>query len=84
MAVPLSDITVLLHAWGNGDSEALDRLTSLVYEELYRLAQRHMAREKPDHILSAFSSLMHRDREKRDVRMETISCLRNEASSVTS
>lgn len=53
MAVSLSGITVLLRAWSNGDSEALDRLTSLVYGELYHLAQCHMAREKPDHILQS-------------------------------
>lgn len=46
-----SGITTLLRAWSGGDSQALDHLTPLVYEELYRLAQCHMAREKPDHIL---------------------------------
>ena len=51
MGVSLSGITILLRAWSNGDREALDRVTSLVYGELYRLAQGQMAREKPGHIL---------------------------------
>jgi hypothetical protein len=34
------EITQLLQAWGNGDQQALDKLTPLVYEELYRTAQR--------------------------------------------
>jgi RNA polymerase sigma factor (TIGR02999 family) len=51
MGVSISGITTLLRAWSNGDSEALDRLTSLVYEELYRIAQYQMARERPGHIL---------------------------------
>jgi RNA polymerase sigma factor (TIGR02999 family) len=51
MGVSLSGITILLRAWSNGDSEALDQVTSLVYGELYRLAQCQMAREKPGHIL---------------------------------
>jgi RNA polymerase sigma factor (TIGR02999 family) len=44
-------ITTLLQAWRDGDNQALERLTSLVYGELYRLARCHMGREKPDHIL---------------------------------
>jgi len=31
-----SEITVLLKAWGGGDSTALDRLAPVVYEELRR------------------------------------------------
>jgi RNA polymerase sigma-70 factor (ECF subfamily) len=53
MAVSLSGITVLLRAWSNGDNQALDQLTSAVYGELHRLAQYHMAGEKPDHILQS-------------------------------
>lgn len=47
----ISGITTLLQAWRDGDNQALERLTSLVYGELYRLARCHMGREKPDHIL---------------------------------
>jgi RNA polymerase sigma factor (TIGR02999 family) len=40
------DITQLLRAWGAGDVTALEHLTPLVYDELHRLAQRYMRREK--------------------------------------
>ncbi len=38
-------ITRLLHQWQDGDATALDRLISLVYDELYTLASRQLARE---------------------------------------
>jgi hypothetical protein len=38
------EITELLVAWGNGDQEALDKLTPLVYQELHRLAEHYMIR----------------------------------------
>ncbi len=44
-------VTQLLHAWSEGEPQALDRLTPLVYEELHRLARRHMAHERPGHTL---------------------------------
>lgn len=40
------EITQLLRAWSAGDSQALDKLTPLVYEELHRRAHWHMARER--------------------------------------
>jgi RNA polymerase sigma factor (TIGR02999 family) len=46
-----SGITLLLHAWADGDSHALDKLTPLVYEQLDRLAHFYMAREKNGHLL---------------------------------
>jgi RNA polymerase sigma factor (TIGR02999 family) len=52
---PRTDATELLRAWSNGDGSALDRLLPLVYEELRRLAQRYMRRERPDHTLQATS-----------------------------
>ncbi len=39
-------ITALLQAWNQGDQEALERLTPLVYHELHRAARRCMARER--------------------------------------
>lgn len=50
---PLSEqgITQLLEAWGNGDQQALEQLTPLVYKELHRLAERYMADERPGHTL---------------------------------
>jgi RNA polymerase sigma factor (TIGR02999 family) len=43
----------LLQAWSEGDRDALDRLTPIVYDELHRLAQRYMRRERPGHSLQA-------------------------------
>jgi len=48
-----SEITQLLHAWRGGDAEALERLTAIVYNELHRMAQRYMARERDGHTLQA-------------------------------
>jgi len=47
------DVTQLLQRWREGDHQALDELTPLVYDELRRLAQRHMSRERPGHTLQA-------------------------------
>jgi RNA polymerase sigma factor (TIGR02999 family) len=40
------EITILLKAWGAGDHSALNRLTPLVYDEMRRMAQRYMRRER--------------------------------------
>jgi RNA polymerase sigma-70 factor (ECF subfamily) len=45
------EITGLLRAWSRGDELALEKLTSLVYDELHRTARRYMSREQPDHTL---------------------------------
>ena len=52
------DVTRLLQAWSDGDPEALGKLTPLVYEELHRLARRHMAGERPGHTLQV-TALVH-------------------------
>jgi RNA polymerase sigma-70 factor, ECF subfamily len=44
-------VSGLLRAWSDGDRDALDRLTPIVYDELHRLAQRYMKRERPGHSL---------------------------------
>ena len=46
-------VTQLLEDWRAGDEEALGELTPLVYDELRRLARRHMRSERPDHTLQA-------------------------------
>ncbi len=43
----------LLRAWSDGDRNALDRLTPIVYAELHRLARHYMQRERPGHSLQA-------------------------------
>lgn len=46
-----SEVTQLLHAWGNGNTEALDKLLPIVYDELHRLAASYMRKENPGHTL---------------------------------
>ena len=47
------DITRLLDSLRGGDRAALDVLFPLVYDELRRLARRHLARERPGHTLDS-------------------------------
>jgi len=44
-------VTQWLHAWSEGDPQALEQMVPLVYKELHRLAHRYMARERPGHAL---------------------------------
>lgn len=44
-------ITQLLLAWGQGDEAARDQLIPIIYDELRRLARRHLRRERPGHTL---------------------------------
>jgi RNA polymerase sigma factor (TIGR02999 family) len=54
MAEPIpAEVTQLLQQWGRGDRDALDDLIPLVYEELRRMAQGHMARERDGHTMQA-------------------------------
>lgn len=52
MAAGDASVTDLLQAWADGDRNAFDRLTPLVYGELQRLAGAYLRRERPDHTLS--------------------------------
>ncbi|MGB6942948.1 MAG: sigma-70 family RNA polymerase sigma factor [Bryobacteraceae bacterium] len=52
------DVTHLLIQWSKGDSAALEALVPLVYDELRRLAQVYLSREKPGHTLSS-TALVH-------------------------
>ena len=45
------EITQLLAEWSNGNQTALDKLYPLVYDELHRMANRYMKRERKDHTL---------------------------------
>jgi len=47
------DVTALLIEWRGGDHRAVEKLLPLVHDELRRLAQRHMAGERRDHVLQA-------------------------------
>lgn len=46
-------MTALLIEWRGGDEGAIEKLMPLVHGELRRLAKRHMAGERPDHVLQA-------------------------------
>jgi RNA polymerase sigma factor (TIGR02999 family) len=48
---PPDGITELLQAWNQGDDHALEELTPLIYEELYRAAKRCLARGRRDQTL---------------------------------
>ena len=49
----MQDVTELLLSWRQGDAQAFDRLVPLVYDELRRVARRHLAREQAGHGLQA-------------------------------
>lgn len=48
-----TDVSALLRAWSNGDQDALQALTPIVYQELHRLARQYMRRERSGHSLQA-------------------------------
>jgi len=52
------EITRLLADWSNGDRQALEKLTPLVYDELRRLAARYLRQERSDHTLQS-TALVH-------------------------
>lgn len=58
LCLPLADMTLsehevtqLLHEWGAGDKNALDRLLPLIYQELHKIAKRYMRQQGPRHTL---------------------------------
>src|SRR5580698_2236669 len=53
-----NEITQLLKAWGGGDKTALDKLMPLVYNDLRRVARRHMELEREGHTLQT-TALVH-------------------------
>jgi RNA polymerase sigma factor (TIGR02999 family) len=52
------DLTGLLLQWANGNKDALDALTPLVYKELCRLAASHLRKERKSHTLQP-TALVH-------------------------
>jgi len=54
----VSDVTAILSAIERGDDNAIERLLPIVYDELRRLAQHQMNRERSDHTLQA-TALVH-------------------------
>jgi RNA polymerase sigma factor (TIGR02999 family) len=53
-----ADATQLLLSWKGTNREVLDQLLPLVYDELRRLAHRHLRRERADHTLQT-TALVH-------------------------
>ena len=51
MPAPPEPITELLIAWRRGDQDACDALAPIIYQELRRIAHRHMRGERSDHTL---------------------------------
>ena len=45
------EVTVLLKAWSNGDQEAFNRITPIVYDELLRIARARFRGERAGHTL---------------------------------
>src|SRR5262245_41700681 len=58
MEVSSQHVSHLLQRWSDGDSEALDKLAPLVYDELRRIARRYMRRQPPGHTLQT-TALIH-------------------------
>ena len=52
------EVTQLLKDWNNGDRAALDKLISIIYKELRRLAAARLKSERPGHSLQA-TALVH-------------------------
>jgi len=57
-STPPPEVTLLLRAWAEGDEQALQQLIPIVYEELRRIARRHMAGERASHTLQT-TALIH-------------------------
>jgi len=51
------NVTELLIAWRSGDADALAQLTAVVYDELHRIASRHMRAERDGHMLQTTALL---------------------------
>jgi RNA polymerase sigma factor (TIGR02999 family) len=58
MPEPRTDVTELLARWNKGDTDALGELLPLVYQELRKLAEHYMGRERPNHTLQP-TALVH-------------------------
>jgi RNA polymerase sigma factor (TIGR02999 family) len=58
LAVFMHDVTRILSAIHNGDTQAADRLLPLVYDELRKLAAQRLSQERPGQTLQA-TALVH-------------------------
>lgn len=51
-------VSQLLKAWSEGEPAALNKVMSMVYQELHGMARRYLAQERPGHTLQA-TALVH-------------------------
>ena len=58
MTTSPQEVTRLLEDWSNGDKAAFDRLVPVVYDELRRLANHYLRRERPGQTLQT-TALVH-------------------------
>src|SRR5215210_3966875 len=54
----ITELTYLLHSWSQGDPAALERLVPLIFEDLRRMARRHLQGERAGHTLQP-TALVH-------------------------
>lgn len=54
----MTGVTLLLQKWKQGDRNALERLTPMIYPELRRLARIHMRKEREGHTIQP-TALVH-------------------------
>jgi len=58
VVAPPGEVTRLLASWSGGEDEALARMVPMVYEDLRRMARRHLQREREGHTLQG-TALVH-------------------------
>jgi len=56
--MPTPEVTDLLQSWSRGDAAALDRLVPLIFDDLRRMARRHLRGERDSHTLQP-TALVH-------------------------
>ena len=52
------DLEALVQRWTDGDHEAFNRLTEVLYDDLRNIAHRHLQSERPNHTLTT-TALVH-------------------------
>jgi len=55
---PNNQVTRLLTDWSKGDQAALDQLIPLIYQELHKIANGYLSRERPGHTIQP-TALIH-------------------------
>ncbi len=85
MAIDEEEIRPLLEAWSGGDTDALDQLFPLVFDDLHRMARFFFQRESDTHTLqptALLSEIYFRLRGQRKVQLESSADFFNFAAEV--